>query len=131
MIKYYAVYDISRESYCTDLIPCDDDVIAIRWFVGYIRNSNYALTCPRKQDLVLHALAYWDSTKIPTEAIKSCFETITIGDSDTIAVDYNKAISAHAARIDNESDIPDIKPMSDGDYRRMIELSKRKVVKDE
>lgn len=131
MIKYYAVFDISRDAFCTDLIPCDDDVIAIRWFAGFLRNSNYAITCPKHGDLVLYCVAKWDSQTNIKSSLVPCDDTITTGDPEILKDDYNRVIHQHAMRIDDEAEIPDIKPMSDGEYRRAIERQKKQDVKDE
>jgi len=131
MIKYYAVFDKSRDAFCTDLVPCDDDVIAIRWFAGFLRNSNYAITCPKHADLVLYCVALWDSQTSIKSALVPSFDTVTTGDPEILKEDYNRVISEQAQRIDDEAEIPDIKPMTDGEYRRALERQKKQEVRDE
>lgn len=129
---YVAVKDEARQAFCTDLVPCDDDVVAIRWFYNFIHKSTYSKSCPNLKDLRLYNIVDWNSIDCvyklyPVDNIPVC-----TGDEEDMIQAYNNVISSRADKIDSLSVVPEVRTnISEGEFIREHDKKVREVVNHE
>ncbi len=90
MILYCAVKDNTAGCYCTDLIPMDNEAVAIRWFYNWLHRSSYAKSVFGKHELELHKIVSFTSENGNICQFSNGKKFLCNGTDDSILWMYNK-----------------------------------------
>lgn len=123
MIRYYAIFDESANRFCSDLVPCENDILACvlakRFtFNAYCRWRNAG-------HLILCRIGIWDSEEsVLNSAFTSCPEVICrLSEVDTV---YSEMVARNGI-VEDKITVPDVSVKSEGEFMRDIERNSQEV----
>lgn len=129
---YVAVKDEARQAFCTDLVPCDDEIVAIRWFYNFIHKSTYAKSCPNLKDLRLYNIVDWNSIDCIYKLYPVDNVSVCSGDETEMINVYNNIISIRADKVDTLATIPDVRTnVTEGEFVREHDKKVKEVISHE